>query len=94
MGNNIPLLLLYIIEYLEDLLLLLRRLVHEGTPLDTVVNAVLGDIALRSDEVDKLAESQKEWICRLLKTGIIILKFAEVLNRDNHRLLSTGSTGQ
>jgi hypothetical protein len=52
-----------------DIMLLLRRLVHEGTPLDTVATAVLKDISLRSSELDNLNEAQKEWICRLLKLG-------------------------
>ena len=48
----------------------MRRLVHEGTPLHTIGIAMLRDISLRCEELDKLTESQKEWICRLLKIGI------------------------
>ena len=55
---------------LLNILLLLRRLVHEGTPLDTVATAALGDISMRSDDVYNLSERKKEWICRLLKIGI------------------------
>ena len=42
----------------------MRRLVHEGTPLHTI-----GFAMLRSEALDTLTESQKEWICRLLKIG-------------------------
>ena len=42
---------------------------HEGTPLHTIGLAVLRDICLRSEDLDRLSESQKEWICRLLKIG-------------------------
>ena len=47
----------------------MRRLVHEGTPLHTIGLAVLRDICLRSEDLDRLSESQKEWICRVLKIG-------------------------
>ena len=47
----------------------MRRLVHEGTPLHTIGFAMLRDICLRSEALDTLTESQKEWICRLLKIG-------------------------
>ena len=52
-----------------DILLLMRRLVHEGTPLHTIGFAVLRDICLRIEALDTLTESKKEWICRLLKIG-------------------------
>ena len=53
-----------------DIIFLLRRLVHEGTPLDTVATAVLNDISLRCTELYNLNNSQREWICRLLKIGM------------------------
>ena len=53
-----------------DIIFLLRRLVHEGTPLDTVANAVLNDISLRCTELYNLNNAQREWICRLLKIGM------------------------
>ena len=59
--------------WFADILLLLRSLVHEGTPLDTVAVAVFRDICLRCDDANDLTETQKDWICRLLKIGIIIL---------------------
>ena len=56
----------------SDVLLLARRFIHEGTPLDTVGTAVIEDIGLRSDEVNNLSEHQREWLCRLVKIGIVI----------------------
>ena len=52
-----------------DIILLMRRLVHEGTPLHTIGLAMLRDICLRCEDLDRLSETKKEWICRLLKIG-------------------------
>ena len=52
-----------------DILFLMRRLVHDGSPLSTVASSLLYDIGLRSDTVMNLESSKKEWIARLLTIG-------------------------
>ena len=52
-----------------DILFLMRRLVHDGSPLSTVASSLLYDISLRSDTVMNLESSKKEWIARLLTIG-------------------------
>ena len=52
-----------------DILFLMRRLVHDGSPLSTVASSLLDDISLRSDTVMNLESSKKEWIARLLTIG-------------------------
>ena len=67
----------------------MRRLVHEGTPLHTIGFAVLRDICLRSEDLDKLTESKKEWICRLLKIGIREEDIHNFLLANHSRILIT-----
>ena len=49
---------------------LLRRLVHDGSPVSTISNTLLYDISLRVDGLAALTRPQKDWLSRLLTTGM------------------------
>ena len=58
------------ISFVADIMFLLRRLVHDGSPVSTISDSLLYDISLRVDGVAALTRPQKDWLSRLLTTGI------------------------
>ena len=64
----------YSVSYLDNMYLM-RRLVHNGSPLSTVANSLLYDISLRSEALSILEQSKMEWISRLFTTGIVLLLY-------------------
>ena len=57
-----------------DILFLMRRLTHDGSPLFTVANSLLYDISLRSEFLSSLEKAKKEWLSRLMTTGEFLLQ--------------------
>ena len=53
---------------------LMRALVHDGCPLSTVADTLLGNIGFRNEALYNLKRTKKEWLCRLLTAG----------NKDTH----------
>ena len=44
----------------------MRALVHDGCPLSTVADTLLGNIGFRNEALYNLKRTKKEWLCRLL----------------------------
>ena len=49
----------------------MMEIVHTGSPLSTIAEVLVQNIGLRNARLDALPQSKKDWICRLLYTGMI-----------------------
>ena len=52
-----------------DIIYLMMEILHTGSPLSTIAEVLVENVALRNERLDGLSEAKKEWVCRLLYTG-------------------------
>ena len=66
----------------------MMEIVHTGSPLSTIAEVLVQNIGLRNARLDALPQSKKDWICRLLYTGMIHYLKSTKLNWYNAGFLA------